>query len=82
MSGWFLSLLQFELEVEPRLKPALRREDVGMEEGRGGRGVNDSRDVSFTQTAKGRQQLVCRAAVFSSSCSQTSLVWILWMSHV
>lgn len=39
------------------------RENVGVEEGAGGGGggVNDSRDVSFTQTAKGRQSLGVRA---------------------
>uniref|UniRef100_A0A3Q3K9H8 Transmembrane protein 259 n=2 Tax=Monopterus albus TaxID=43700 RepID=A0A3Q3K9H8_MONAL len=35
--------VQFELDMEPRLKPSL----VG-----GGRGVNDSQDVSFSQTTK------------------------------
>lgn len=45
--------------MEPRLKPSLMRENVGVEEGagRGGGGVNDSRDVSFTQSSKGRQWL-------------------------
>ncbi|CAF92869.1 unnamed protein product, partial [Tetraodon nigroviridis] len=48
------SSVQFELDVEPRLKPPLARENVGMEDGagRGGGGVNNSRGVSFTQTTK------------------------------
>lgn len=48
------SSVQFELDMEPRLKPSLTRENVGLEEGagRGGGGVNDSRDVSFTQSTK------------------------------
>ncbi|TNM88116.1 hypothetical protein fugu_006337 [Takifugu bimaculatus] len=47
------SSVQFELDFEPRLKPPLRQ-NVGREggSGRGGGGVNDSRDVSFTQTTK------------------------------
>lgn len=58
-TGWFPSLSQFELDMEPRLKPSLVRENVGAEEGagRGGGGVNDSRDVSFTQSTKGRRWL-------------------------
>lgn len=54
-----VSLLQFELDIEPRLKPPLMRQNVGREDGsgRGGGGVNDSRDVSFTQTTKGRRSL-------------------------
>lgn len=45
--------------MEPRLKPSLMREKLGIEEGagRGGRGVNHSQDVSFTQSTKGRQWL-------------------------
>lgn len=52
-------LLQFELDIEPRLKPSMVRQNVGREggSGRGGGGVNDSRDVSFTQTTKGRKWL-------------------------
>lgn len=54
---FFLSVLQFELDIEPRLKPSRMRENVGIEErvGRGGGGVNGSHDVSFTQSTKGRQ---------------------------
>lgn len=42
-------LLQFELDIEPRLKPSLI--------GGGAGGVNDSQDVSFSQTTKGMQPL-------------------------
>lgn len=40
------SHVQFELDMEPRLKPSL----IG---GGSGGGVNDSQDVSFSQTSKG-----------------------------
>jgi len=41
--------LQFELDIEPRLKPSV----IGGAAG----GVNDSQDVSFSQTSKGMQPL-------------------------
>ncbi|XP_040895965.1 LOW QUALITY PROTEIN: membralin [Toxotes jaculatrix] len=49
------SSVQFELDMEPRLKPSL----VGGGAGgvAGGGGVNDSQDVSFSQTTKGMQPL-------------------------
>uniref|UniRef100_A0A8D3DGY2 Transmembrane protein 259 n=1 Tax=Scophthalmus maximus TaxID=52904 RepID=A0A8D3DGY2_SCOMX len=48
------SSVQFELDMEPRLKPSL----VGAGGGAGGgAGVNDSQDVSFSQTTKGMQPL-------------------------
>lgn len=44
-----LSLCQFELDIEPRLKPSLSG---------GGRGLNDSQDLSFSQApTKGMQPL-------------------------
>ncbi|XP_041791802.1 membralin isoform X2 [Chelmon rostratus] len=43
------SSVQFELDIEPRLKPSLIGGGVG---GGGGGGVNDSQDVSFSQTTK------------------------------
>ncbi len=50
--------LQFELDIEPRLKPSLIGGGVGGEGvGGGGGGVNDSQDVSFSQTTKGMQPL-------------------------
>ncbi|XP_004557092.1 membralin isoform X1 [Maylandia zebra] len=49
------SSVQFELDIEPRLKPSL----VGAGGGgaSGGGGANDSQDVSFSQTTKGMQPL-------------------------
>ncbi|XP_068999952.1 membralin isoform X2 [Embiotoca jacksoni] len=43
------SSVQFELDIEPRLKPSLIGGGVG---GGGARGVNDSQDVSFSQPSK------------------------------
>uniref|UniRef100_A0A3P8RXB7 Transmembrane protein 259 n=1 Tax=Amphiprion percula TaxID=161767 RepID=A0A3P8RXB7_AMPPE len=43
------SSVQFELDIEPRLKPSLIGGGVG---GGGAGGVNDSQDVSFSQTTK------------------------------
>uniref|UniRef100_A0A3P8RZX1 Transmembrane protein 259 n=1 Tax=Amphiprion percula TaxID=161767 RepID=A0A3P8RZX1_AMPPE len=48
------SSVQFELDIEPRLKPSLIGGGVG---GGGAGGVNDSQDVSFSQTTKGMQPL-------------------------
>ncbi|XP_031696620.1 membralin isoform X2 [Anarrhichthys ocellatus] len=42
------SSVQFKLDIEPRLKPSL----IGGGVGRGGAGVNDSQDVSFSQATK------------------------------
>ncbi|XP_013130548.2 membralin [Oreochromis niloticus] len=49
------SSVQFELDIEPRLKPSL----IGAGGGgaSGGGGANDSQDVSFSQTTKGMQPL-------------------------
>ncbi|XP_013766106.1 membralin isoform X1 [Pundamilia nyererei] len=49
------SSVQFELDIEPRLKPSL----VGAGGGgaSAGGGANDSQDVSFSQTTKGMQPL-------------------------
>ncbi|KAK9518798.1 hypothetical protein VZT92_021574 [Zoarces viviparus] len=47
------SSVQFKLDIEPRLKPSL----IGGGVGRGGAGVNDSQDVSFSQATKGMQPL-------------------------
>ncbi|XP_029905316.1 membralin isoform X2 [Myripristis murdjan] len=44
------SSVQFELDIEPRLKPTLS--GGGGAGGAGGGGVNDSQDVSFSQAAK------------------------------
>ncbi|KAM3619676.1 uncharacterized protein V6R79_011710 [Siganus canaliculatus] len=47
------SSVQFELDIEPRLKPTLIGGGVrGGPGGAGGGGVNDSQDVSFSQTTK------------------------------
>ncbi|XP_056266729.1 membralin isoform X5 [Pseudoliparis swirei] len=47
------SSVQFELDIEPRLKPSLIGGGVGRGGGGGGAGgVNDSQDVSFSQTTK------------------------------
>nr|XP_046246972.1 membralin isoform X2 [Scatophagus argus] len=48
------SSVQFELDIEPRLKPALIGRGVGGAGGGGAAagGVNDSQDVSFSQTTK------------------------------
>ncbi|KAL6107678.1 tmem259 [Pungitius sinensis] len=55
------SSVQFELEIEPRLKPSLIGGGVGRGGGGGGAvggaGGNDSQDVSFSQTTKGMQPL-------------------------
>uniref|UniRef100_A0A672ZVX3 Transmembrane protein 259 n=1 Tax=Sphaeramia orbicularis TaxID=375764 RepID=A0A672ZVX3_9TELE len=52
------SSVQFELDIEPRLKPSLIGGGVGGGGGgSGGGGVNDSQDVSFSQTTKGTQPL-------------------------
>ncbi|XP_056266726.1 membralin isoform X2 [Pseudoliparis swirei] len=52
------SSVQFELDIEPRLKPSLIGGGVGRGGGGGGAGgVNDSQDVSFSQTTKGMQPL-------------------------
>uniref|UniRef100_A0A671U0F8 Transmembrane protein 259 n=1 Tax=Sparus aurata TaxID=8175 RepID=A0A671U0F8_SPAAU len=54
------SSVQFELDIEPRLKPSLMGGGVGGAGGGGGGGgggVNDSQDVSFSQTTKGMQPL-------------------------
>ncbi|XP_078024529.1 membralin isoform X1 [Epinephelus lanceolatus] len=54
------SSVQFELDMEPRLKPSLIGGGVGggrAAAGGGGGGVNDSQDVSFSQTTKGMQPL-------------------------
>ncbi|XP_049443819.1 membralin isoform X1 [Epinephelus fuscoguttatus] len=56
------SSVQFELDMEPRLKPSLIGGGVGggraaAAGGGGGGGVNDSQDVSFSQTTKGMQPL-------------------------
>lgn len=69
-----VSLLQFELDIEPRLKPPLRQ-NIGQEggSGRGGGGVNDSRDVSFTQTTKGRRSLSAGAKMTGGA--SFSLLW-------
>lgn len=49
----FSSLVQFELDIEPRLKPSLS----GGGGGQGG-GLNDSQDLSFSQApTKGMQPL-------------------------
>ncbi|XP_036971146.1 membralin isoform X3 [Acanthopagrus latus] len=45
------SSVQFELDIEPRLKPSLIGGGVGGAAGGGG-GVNDSQEVSFSQTTK------------------------------
>lgn len=76
----FLSLLQFELDIEPRLKPSPMRDNAGLEDraGRGGGGVNDSRDVSFTQTTKGQQV----SSLGPSLLPHNSLFWILTVSDV
>ncbi|XP_061634535.1 membralin isoform X1 [Phyllopteryx taeniolatus] len=47
------SSVQFELDLEPRLKPSLIGR-AGVVEGGAGGGANDSRDVSFSHIAKGR----------------------------
>ncbi|KAM9357870.1 membralin [Symphorus nematophorus] len=47
--------VKFELDIEPRLKPSLIG-GGGRAGGEGG-GVNDSQDVSFSQTTKGNQLL-------------------------
>ncbi|KAI3368397.1 hypothetical protein L3Q82_008105 [Scortum barcoo] len=52
-----LFMLQFELDIEPRLKPSLIGGGVGGGGVGGGGGVNDSQDVSFSQTTKGMQPL-------------------------
>lgn len=52
-----MSLLQFELDIEPRLKPSLIGGGVGGGGGAGRGGANDSQDVSFSQTTKGMQPL-------------------------
>lgn len=52
-----VSLLQFELDIEPRLKPSLIGGGVGGGGGAGRGGANDSQDVSFSQTTKGMQPL-------------------------
>ncbi|XP_018518017.1 membralin isoform X3 [Lates calcarifer] len=47
------SSVQFELDIEPRLKPSLVGGGAaGAAGGGGGGGVNDSQDVSFSQTTK------------------------------
>ncbi|XP_068581488.1 membralin isoform X2 [Cebidichthys violaceus] len=46
------SSVQFELDIEPRLKPSLIGGGVGRGGAVGGAGVNDSQDVSFSQTTK------------------------------
>lgn len=53
-------MLQFELDIEPRLKPSLIGGGVRGEGAteRGGAGVNDSQDMSFSQTTKGTQPLL------------------------
>ncbi|KAE8294733.1 Membralin Transmembrane protein 259 [Larimichthys crocea] len=53
------SSVQFELDIEPRLKPSLIGGDVGGAAGgaAGAGGVNNSQDVSFSQTPKGMQPL-------------------------
>lgn len=68
----------FELDIEPRLKPSLIGGGVGGGGGAGrGGGVNDSQDVSFSQTTKGMQplqdsvselEMMTRAGKPSSSC--------------
>ncbi|CAI5639378.1 unnamed protein product [Oreochromis niloticus] len=50
------SSVQFELDIEPRLKPSLIGAGGGGASGGGG-GANDSQDVSFSQTTKGMQPL-------------------------
>lgn len=80
-----LFLLQFELDIEPRLKPSL----IG---GGGGAvrrgGVNDSQDVSFSQTTKGMQplqdsvselEMMTRAGKLSSSLSRLLLSVLLFL---
>lgn len=49
------SSVQFELDIEPRLKPSLIGAGGGASGGGGG--ANDSQDVSFSQTTKGMQPL-------------------------
>uniref|UniRef100_A0A8C2X448 Transmembrane protein 259 n=1 Tax=Cyclopterus lumpus TaxID=8103 RepID=A0A8C2X448_CYCLU len=51
------SSVQFELDIEPRLKPSLIGGGVGRGAGGGAGGVNDSQDISFSQTTKGMQPL-------------------------
>ncbi|XP_065812433.1 membralin isoform X2 [Labrus bergylta] len=46
------SSVQFELDIEPRLKPSLIGGGVGGGGGAAGGGMNDSQDVSFSQTTK------------------------------
>lgn len=71
---------QFELDIEPRLKPSLIGGGVGGAAGGGG-GVNDSQEVSFSQTTKGMQplkdsvselEMMARAGKPSSSSSSSS----------
>ncbi|KAJ0065463.1 hypothetical protein NL108_010735, partial [Boleophthalmus pectinirostris] len=50
------SSVHFELDLEPRLKPSLVGGAVGAGGG-GGPAVNESQDVSFSQTTKGMQPL-------------------------
>lgn len=50
-------LLQFELDIEPRLKPSLIGGGAAGGGGAGRGGANDSQDVSFSQTTKGTQPL-------------------------
>ncbi|XP_053709501.1 membralin isoform X1 [Synchiropus splendidus] len=49
------SSVQFELDIEPRLKPSLI--GGGAVGGGGGGSANESQDVSFSQTTKGMQPL-------------------------
>lgn len=43
------SSVQFELDIEPRLKPSLSSGSVGGSGGQGGGGFNESQDISFSQ---------------------------------
>ncbi|XP_061834283.2 membralin isoform X1 [Nerophis lumbriciformis] len=70
------SSVQFELDLEPRLKPSLRRRVGTVDEGAAG-GANTSQDVSFSHGTKGtpRQD---RGAPPSCSSSQSCFVVPAW----
>lgn len=50
-----MSRRQFELDMEPHLKPPAIGQ-AGAGEGAAGGGANDSRDLSFSHIAKGRRR--------------------------
>uniref|UniRef100_A0A3Q3SHW9 Transmembrane protein 259 n=1 Tax=Mastacembelus armatus TaxID=205130 RepID=A0A3Q3SHW9_9TELE len=66
------SSVQFELDMEPRLKPSLVGGAAGGGRAAGGE-VNDSQDVSFSQNTKGKQLL--KSSVSSRYSRSAVSVW-------